>query len=358
MAEDEAYAVVRTFPCQICGRKFNNESLRKHQSVCQKTTVKKRRIFDSGKQRADGSDVVYEKTRETKNVQIFGEKAEDDVAKKNNWREKHTEFIKAIRQARDVTEAIQNGGPLPTFKPSAVPSDYVQCQFCGRHFNSSAAQRHIPFCETQHKRQNFNNSANNKTKLDVKNKFQPPLPGQRKQSSEGSNGYGGSGYNQQAGGGSGHGSGGYSSGGGGGGGYGNSQKTLSGGGAQRKPVRYDANTYNDEPSGRMYAIRNKSNTRNQHEDAMLRTGRNNQNSEINSTLARKRSGNNSQKTSPMNRSMNRRDQTPPGQNKHMVNGKQPTRAPAGGTSRFCVDCGTQFPVEWAKFCCLCGCRRT
>ena len=60
------------------------------------------------------------------------------------------------------------------------------------------------------------------------------------------------------------------------------------------------------------------------------------------------------------RSMNRRDQTPPSQNnRYMVNGKQgPTRAPAGGTSRFCVDCGTQFPVEWAKFCCLCGCRRT
>jgi len=30
--------------------------------------------------------------------------------------------------------------------------DYVQCEYCGRRFNETAAQRHIPFCKEQHER--------------------------------------------------------------------------------------------------------------------------------------------------------------------------------------------------------------
>ena len=41
-----------------------------------KTSKKERKIFDSGKQRAEGSDVIYAKTKETKKVQILGEKPE------------------------------------------------------------------------------------------------------------------------------------------------------------------------------------------------------------------------------------------------------------------------------------------
>ena len=44
--------------------------------ACAKLSKPKRKIFDSGKQRADGSDVIYSKTKETKKVQILGEKAE------------------------------------------------------------------------------------------------------------------------------------------------------------------------------------------------------------------------------------------------------------------------------------------
>lgn len=35
-------------------------------------------------------------------------------------------------------------------------ADYVNCQYCGRNFNQTAAQRHIPFCENQTKRQKMN----------------------------------------------------------------------------------------------------------------------------------------------------------------------------------------------------------
>ncbi|XP_046396125.1 uncharacterized protein LOC124163337 [Ischnura elegans] len=45
-------------PCGICGRTFKSESLLKHQSVCQKNATKKRRVFDSMKQRIRGTELA------------------------------------------------------------------------------------------------------------------------------------------------------------------------------------------------------------------------------------------------------------------------------------------------------------
>jgi hypothetical protein len=80
----------------------------------------------------------------------------------------------------------------------------VNCPYCNRNFSKNAADRHIPFCETQSKRQKINTSANQKLKPKVcilydfyqlilflkfffsflKNQVQAPSSGQRKQSSE------------------------------------------------------------------------------------------------------------------------------------------------------------------------------
>ena len=54
----------------------------KHRSVCKTSTKSKRKVFDSGRQRAEGSDVIYSKTKETKKIQILGEVPE--VNSKNN----------------------------------------------------------------------------------------------------------------------------------------------------------------------------------------------------------------------------------------------------------------------------------
>ncbi len=63
--------------------------------------------------------------------------------------------------------------------------DYVNCQYCGRNFSRTAAERHIPFCETQNKRQKFQSSANQKqAAINQRSKFQGPASGQRKPSSD------------------------------------------------------------------------------------------------------------------------------------------------------------------------------
>lgn len=283
---------IKTYPCDQCGRKFKQESLGKHRKVC-KNITKPRKIFDSGRQRADGSDVNYKKTKETLKVQIAGEKPIEAVKNTSNWREKHNEFIRSIRAAKGVTEAIRTGAPLPKFEPSAVPSDYVNCQFCRRNFNRNAAERHIPFCENQSKRQKINTSANQKQV--IRNK---PVPApQRNQSSE-AHGYTNGHYNSNehskprnyA---------------GTGGGY--SMQNGGGSGGTRKPIRYEARNYDSDyaDSGGAYSkknraalVNNTTRTIQKPNDQMLRTGRNIINSELNA-LARNRSGN-SQNESPKN----------------------------------------------------------
>ncbi|CAF4441834.1 unnamed protein product, partial [Adineta steineri] len=83
-------------------------------------------------------------------------KSNTPKAKTSNWREGHNALVRTIRQARQITQAIDDGVPLAKHVPTQVPSDYIQCEYCQRHFNKYTAERHIPFCETQYKRKQMN----------------------------------------------------------------------------------------------------------------------------------------------------------------------------------------------------------
>ncbi|CAF1213080.1 unnamed protein product [Adineta steineri] len=151
---------LRLQPCQFCGRQFNSETLPKHQTICRKVSNKKRKTFDAGKQRATDSDVPYKATKQTAQIYQGEIRPQDERSKygrKPNWREKHNQLIKSIREARHVTRAMKEGGPLPAFRPSEVPSDYANCPYCHRNFNRHAAERHIPFCQAQHERKHGKN---------------------------------------------------------------------------------------------------------------------------------------------------------------------------------------------------------
>ena len=97
------------------------------------------------------------------------------AAKKVDWRKKHDDFIKNVRAAREIDEAIKTGinfqsnyasnlfinfsltgGPVPSYQPSEPNPDYVQCPYCKRRFQESAAERHIPFCKEQNARLEHN----------------------------------------------------------------------------------------------------------------------------------------------------------------------------------------------------------
>ncbi|XP_013049663.3 zinc finger C2HC domain-containing protein 1B isoform X1 [Anser cygnoides] len=133
-------------PCRICGRHFAQDVLPRHEPICKKVFNKKRKPFNSFKQRLQGTEIgTVKKQPPQKNQQV----------KKSNWRQQHEDFINAIQSAKEVTKAVQEGRPLPPPPPPSINPDYIQCPYCSRRFNEAAAQRHIKFCEEQAARHAF-----------------------------------------------------------------------------------------------------------------------------------------------------------------------------------------------------------
>ncbi|XP_044729937.1 zinc finger C2HC domain-containing protein 1C isoform X2 [Chrysoperla carnea] len=134
-------------PCRNCSRRFAVDRLQKHEEICMKTANKKRKPYDALKHRVLGTEAEAFVAKPGKNAKQAAAAA---PVKKNapDWRRKHEEFIQAIRAAKQVQAHLAAGGnirDLPPPPPSSNP-DYVQCPHCGRKFNESAAERHIPKC--------------------------------------------------------------------------------------------------------------------------------------------------------------------------------------------------------------------
>ncbi|XP_029042828.2 titin homolog [Osmia bicornis bicornis] len=132
--------------CKICGRRFAQDRVTLHEQICTKTAQKKRKQFDAMMYRVKGTDL--EKFVRSGHCKKQPEKLKKPVPK-SNWRRKHEDFINAIRSAKQVQAHLAAGGKLSDLPPppASDTSDYVQCPHCGRKFNQSAAERHIPKCE-------------------------------------------------------------------------------------------------------------------------------------------------------------------------------------------------------------------
>ncbi|CAG9565189.1 unnamed protein product [Danaus chrysippus] len=133
--------------CVVCGRRFAPDRLARHQDICRKTHAKKRKPFDVLKHRLAGTEAepFISRLRKTP-ANSSATKLQKPL--NSTWRQKHEEFIQAIRAAKQVQAHLNAGGKLsdlPPPPPSENP-DYVQCPHCKRRFNQAAADRHIPKC--------------------------------------------------------------------------------------------------------------------------------------------------------------------------------------------------------------------
>ncbi|CAD6187391.1 unnamed protein product [Caenorhabditis auriculariae] len=133
-----------TYPCNVCGRRFIRSSLDKHIPACKKLASLNRKPFDSGKQRAMGSDITYADVK----------KAQKEKAKmggvfprpQTNWRERHETFIDAVSSSKKVDYAIKTGAPLPPPPRTAVPSEIRTVEEVGlqrRRFLQNQSPDHI-----------------------------------------------------------------------------------------------------------------------------------------------------------------------------------------------------------------------
>ncbi|NWX99369.1 ZC21C protein, partial [Nothoprocta ornata] len=130
--------------CSFCGRRFLCTRLEKHTSICSKSQGSKRKVFDSSKARARGTEL--EQYRQWKS----SESAQEEPPRRSSWRQKHESFIQTLRQARRLQHVLSKGGKvseLPPLPPVQNP-DYVACPYCSRRFAPKVAERHVPKCKT------------------------------------------------------------------------------------------------------------------------------------------------------------------------------------------------------------------
>ncbi|XP_035537985.1 zinc finger C2HC domain-containing protein 1A isoform X2 [Morone saxatilis] len=151
--------------CNTCKRCFFPKVLEKHAKICQKSTTKRRKVFDSSRQRAEGTDIPTLKPIKPK---------AEPPKKPSNWRKKHEDFIATIRAAKVLTQVMKDGGPLPPPPPPTYDPDYVQCPCCQRRFNQSAADRHIKFCQEQAARMPNKSKLGDPKKPPARTQFKPP----------------------------------------------------------------------------------------------------------------------------------------------------------------------------------------
>jgi len=83
-------------PCTICNKTFNPESLQRHSKICEKNSTKKRKQFDSFKQRVQGTGIAEFLSL----APVRKEKPISPKKKATSWKEKHEAFVSAIRAAR------------------------------------------------------------------------------------------------------------------------------------------------------------------------------------------------------------------------------------------------------------------
>ncbi|NXX36746.1 ZC21C protein, partial [Nicator chloris] len=130
--------------CSFCKRKFLCTRLEKHMSICGKNQDSKRKVFDSRKARARGTELEqYQQCKSSRSPQS------KTPPRKNNWKQKHEALIHIMSQARQLQQTLTKGrkvSDLPPLPPAENP-DYVACTYCGRKFAPRVAERHIPKCK-------------------------------------------------------------------------------------------------------------------------------------------------------------------------------------------------------------------
>ena len=173
-------------PCPHCGRKFNEISFPKHVKNCQKVFQKKRKAFNTQKQRFNDSEqaslMKMGQMAAKKNPQL-NNKAKGGITK---WKLQSMEFRaichpekanKIQKQfgmmnnkmgigGKNISKSVKTGGygnmggyggfgggfgsGMGGFgggMPSSATMDYIHCQYCNRRYNEEAYNKHFNGCK-------------------------------------------------------------------------------------------------------------------------------------------------------------------------------------------------------------------
>ncbi|KAB0804887.1 hypothetical protein PPYR_01857 [Photinus pyralis] len=131
-------------PCEICGRTFLPAPLIKHKKVCERNATKQRKIFDSQKQRVEGTEFAPFNQSHVKKT-VTGTPYAADAFKRAKWKEKHLELVKTIRAARGVGMTNKHSASSTSLSHDAPGTE--RCPSCDRQFGPRAYDRHVEWCK-------------------------------------------------------------------------------------------------------------------------------------------------------------------------------------------------------------------
>ncbi|XP_073812291.1 uncharacterized protein isoform X2 [Musca autumnalis] len=203
-------------PCPICSRTFNPVTLRKHVGICEKMATKRRNIFDSSRQRREGTELAtyplpknFGLPEKSSSVTLTRTKSErgqspnalQQVASPIMQRKKPTEeLVRSTARAsmrklstssatdgmttssnfsrdrlRSSERSLTRRGPIQT----SVPSE--QCPHCDRCFGLKAYDRHVEWCKEKALQDSIKKQSNSKTeesaakaRLEARTKYKAP----------------------------------------------------------------------------------------------------------------------------------------------------------------------------------------
>lgn len=125
----EPPAPLPLMPCQVCGRTFVPQSLAKHVKICEKMTIKKRKTFDSSRQRREGTDLEQYLPKN------FG------LPENSPFLEKSPPPI--VKPTPKPKPQSVRGAITKVSKPTA---ELQRCPHCNRAFGVRAFERHVEWC--------------------------------------------------------------------------------------------------------------------------------------------------------------------------------------------------------------------
>ncbi|XP_065574264.1 uncharacterized protein LOC136036150 isoform X2 [Artemia franciscana] len=174
-------------PCSVCGRNFKPDSLSRHQSVCEKNAQKKRPVFDSSKQRLQGTELQFSSpTSPSAPTKRSYSSLTTAKKRQSKWKEQHNDLIQSVRAAKGSAapglSALVIG---PTFKKrsvnvfQSVPDDVTPCPHCERSFGIKSFDRHVDWCKEQRTRlpNSPTDQANEaKERLEARIRYRAPAP--------------------------------------------------------------------------------------------------------------------------------------------------------------------------------------
>ncbi|CAL7946937.1 unnamed protein product [Xylocopa violacea] len=169
-------------PCAICARTFMPQSLEKHSKICERSATKKRKPFDSAKQRIQGTELAEFLPRQEKKRHSSDDRSSKP---KSTWKQTHDDFLQAIRAARneivDNTMQKQCGTTVTPNAPTRA-NEQGMCPTCNRHFGVKAYDRHVAWCKERITRVPASPATNiAKERLEARMKYRAPAVKSRRQ---------------------------------------------------------------------------------------------------------------------------------------------------------------------------------